>query len=368
MPREVVTHGRPPRAGRFAWRSAAVLSVISVLSLSGCRTLAEPPTPARHEFHELHMGTRFSITLFAADGSAATNAARAAFARVRALEDAFTDYDPASELLRLCRQPAGQPVPLSTDLFDVLRRAQHFARISAGAFDPTVGPLVQLWRRARRQRELPALERLAEARTLVGHEKLRLDPSTRTATLAVEGMRLDLGAIAKGYAADAALAVLREQGFPRAMVAAAGDIAVGDPPPGQSGWRLGIASIDARGADLTRIVSLKNQAISTSGDTEQFVELGGIRYSHIVDPRTGVGLTNRIGVTVIARDATTTDALATAVSVLGVERGLTLLENLPPCAALIVSVDVNGAKTLVESRRFSRVAPAVKPSSTTTPP
>jgi thiamine biosynthesis lipoprotein len=345
-----------------------VAALLVILLFSGCRSLAEPPLPARHEFHELHMGTRFSITLFADDGGAATNAVRAAFARVRALDAALTDYDPESELLRLCHQPAGRPVPVSADLFGVLRHSQHFARLSDGAFDPTIGPLVQLWRRARRQRELPAPERIAEARLLVGHEQLRLDPAARTATLARDGMRLDLGGIAKGYAADAALVVLRERGFPRAMVAAGGDIAVGDAPPGQTGWRLGIASIDARGSDLTRVVSLKNQAISTSGDTEQFVELGGVRYSHIVDPRTGIGLTNRLGVTIVARDATTTDALATAVSVLGVERGLALVENLPPCAALMVGLDGNGGKRLVESRRFSKVAPTVKQSSTPTKP
>ena len=149
------------------------------------------------------------------------------------------------------------------------------------------------------------------------------------------------------------------------MVAASGDIAVGEPPPGKSGWNIGIASIDVRGSELTRTVLLKNQAVSTSGDTEQYVELAGRRYSHIVDPRTGIALTNRIGVTIVAGDATTTDALATAVSVLGVERGLPIIEKMPSVAAIMVTIDGNGSKKLVESRRFSKLAPA---SSTTSTP
>lgn len=361
-----VTNGRPSRVGRFPfWRLLGALMLAGLLS--GCRSLAESPL-MRHEFHELHMGTRFSITLFSADGPAVTNAARAAFVRVRALDAAFTDYTDDSELVLLSKSPHLEPHRVSEDLFAVLRHAQRFAKLSGGAFDVTAGPVVQLWRRARRQRELPKIETILAAKAVVGYEKLWLDASNRTVTFATPGMRLDLGGIAKGYAADAALAVLRERGFPRAMVAAAGDIAVGDPPPGKTGWHIGIASIDARGSDLTRVITLRNQAVSTSGDTEQFVELAGKRYSHIVDPRTGVGLTNRLGVTIVARDATTTDALATAVSVLGVERGLALVENLPPCAALLVSLDAQGGKKLVESPRFSKVAFEVKQPSTLTLP
>lgn len=301
------------------------------------------------------MGTLFTITLHAPDESTARAAVQAAFQRVAALNRVMTDYDPESELMQLRQHPVGQPVPVSEDLFDVWQRAQRVSALSDGAFDVTVGPLVQLWRRARRQRALPAPERIAEAARAVGYQKLRLDARRRTVALLAPDMRLDLGGIAKGYAADQALAVLRRRGLRSAMVAASGDIAIGDPPPGEQAWRIGIASIDAGGNELTRIVLLHNAAVSTSGDTEQFVEIGGVRYSHIVDPKTGVGLTNRIGVTIIARDATTTDSLATAVSVMGVARGMKLVESIPGISALLVTLDDKGRKTVTESQSFKKI-------------
>ena len=173
-------------------------------------------------------------------------------------------------------------------------------------------------------------------------------------------MQLDLGGIAKGYAADKALTVLRRHGITRAMAAASGDIAIGDPPPDRKGWAIGIASIDSSENSLTKTVLLKNAAVSTSGDTEQFVEIGGVRYSHIVNPATGWGLTQRIGVTIIARNATTTDGLTKAVSVMGAERGLTLIDSLSDISGLIVTLDQSG-KHVIESRRFQHV-PQVKSS------
>src|SRR5262249_10573955 len=154
--------------------------------------------------------------------------------------------------------------------------------------------------------------------------------------------RLDLGGIAKGYAADQALALLRSKGITRALVAASGDIAVGDPPPGQPGWKIGISDIGAVVADnqqstINHQMVLHNGGISTSGDAEQFIEIGGVKYSHILDPTTGLGLTNRIQVSIVAPNATTTDGLATAVSVLGAERGLKLVDSLPRVGALILT-------------------------------
>jgi len=179
-------------------------------------------------------------------------------------------------------------------------------------------------------------------------------------------MRLDLGGIAKGYAADQALAILKGRGFARALVAASGDIAAGDPPPGQRGWRVSIASMDTRTNETVRSVVLHNAGISTSGDTEQFTEIDGVRYSHIVDPRIGVGLTNRIQVTIIARNATTTDALATGVSVLGASRGLALADALPRTAAIIVTKR-NGETRVFASRRFRSVFTDAAATSTRTP-
>jgi thiamine biosynthesis lipoprotein len=165
------------------------------------------------------------------------------------------------------------------------------------------------------------------------------------------GMRLDLGAIAKGYATDEALAVLRRLGLPRALVNASGGISAGAPPPGRDGWRVAVAPLepDAPPSQFLRVV---NGAVATSGDTWQFVEIDGKRYSHIIDPRTGWGLTTHSSVTVLAPDGMTADGLATAVSVLGPQEGLALVEQTPGVAALIVLAGQNGRR-VYESRRLA---------------
>lgn len=271
--------------------------------------------PARFEFVAPQMGTLFKVTLYAPDAGTAERGARAALARVRELNRILSDYDPDSEAMRLCRAPPGAAVPVSGDLWAVLRLSHDLAERSGGAFDATIGSAVALWREARRTRRLPTPgERLAALRS-GGHAHLRLDEPARTATLLVPGLRLDFGGIAKGYAADAALAVLRAQGLPHAMVAASGDLALGDAPPGTSGWRVALEPF-GRGSRGPVTIVAANVGISTSGDAEQFVEIDGVRYSHVVDPATALGLTSAVAVTVVARRGVLADALATACSVL----------------------------------------------------
>jgi thiamine biosynthesis lipoprotein len=296
------------------------------------------------------MGTRFTITLYAADEEAARRAAAAAFARAAELDRIMSDYKQTSELMQLCKKAGGPPVPVSEDLFKVLTKAQEVAKLTGGALDVTVGPLVRLWRRARRTRELPDPAELKRALALVGYDKIRLDPKGRTVQLLVMGMLLDLGAIAKGYAAQALLELLQRQGFSRALVAAGGDIAAGDPPPGAKGWKVGVAPLEDPNAPPKRFVLLKNAAVSTAGDAEQWVVIGGKRYSHIVDPKTGMGLTTRISVTVVARDGTTSDAWDTALCVVGPERGLKLIEAIDGAAALFVIGTEKGQVTHASKR------------------
>jgi thiamine biosynthesis lipoprotein len=291
----------------------------------------------RFAYAKAEMGVPFQITLFAADEPTAKAAADAAFARVEILNSILSDYDPDSELSRLSQTSGqGKVVPVSSVLWRVLEPAQALAARTGGAFDVTIGPLVGLWRKARREKALPNPELVAEFRGRVGFQKLRLDDAARTAELLAPEMRLDLGAIAKGFAADEALAVLRMHGITRALVAASGDMAAGDAPPGQAGWRVGVAGLDVPGAPDAQIVLLKNRAIATSGDVFQRVEIEGRRYSHIVDARTGSGITDHSLVTVIAPDCLTADSLATAVSVLGPEAGLRLIHETPGTAVHVV--------------------------------
>jgi len=256
------------------------------------------------------MGTRFTIQVYAEPGAELAPAVDAAWDRLEELNGIFSDYDPQSELMRFCRAPAGTRVALSPELHEILSLSQRIARRTGGAFDVTIGPLKRLWKQTRRDARLPSPDQLAAAFQRTGFEKLTLYPDG-TASLAVEGMRLDLGGIAKGFASRELVGLFEREGFPCVLVAASGDVAVGAAPPGEGGWRVGVATSD-------RVVELApHSAISTSGDSQQFIEIEGTRYSHIVDPETGLGLTHETLVSVRGPDAAWTDALATAVSVLG---------------------------------------------------
>jgi len=290
--------------------------------------LGARPAPAqelRRQYAELHMGVAVRLVLYAPDDATARRAARAAYARMAQLEDVMSDYRPESEVRRLAVR-AGADVPVSGDLFVVLARAVDLWRRSDGAFDPTVGPFVELWRAARRTGRLPPRAELDTAARRVGSDKVHLDSVARTVRLDAPGMRIDLGGIAKGYILDRALDALRAQGVTRALLEAGGDIVLGDAPPRRRGWRIALSEGDT---------ILANCAVSTSGDTEQFVIIGGVRYSHVIDPHTGMGLTSRREATVVAPDGVTADGLATALTVLDDERGARLLRSFPQAAARV---------------------------------
>ena len=326
----------PLRGAKPHWALPFTVLLLGLLFASGCHT---PPRAALHrfEFEQAQMGLPFRIVCYADNQPHADTAARAAFARVAELNQIFSDYEDDSELTLLSRSSgSGRAVPVSEELWRLLNVAQAMSRKSDGAFDITVGPLVQVWRRARRQRELPAPEVIAEAKARVGWQQVVLDPRGRTAKLLVPGMRLDFGSIAKGRALDEALRVLRQHGIARALVTGSGDMAIGDPPPGRTGWRIELAPLDAPGAPPTRFLSLRNCGFATSGDLFQHVELGGKRYSHIVDPRTGLGMTDHSLVVVIAPDCVTANSLSTTTCVVGPERGLTLVKATPGAAARVV--------------------------------
>jgi thiamine biosynthesis lipoprotein len=323
-----------------------MLMLLAVL-LPGCAT--DEASLNRFEYRQIIMGVEAGITLYSTDPARAREAAREAFGRMIELDAVMSDYREDSELSRLCRQPAGRPIPVSADLFGVLERSLVFASATDGAFDPTVGRLSQLWRVARRNGRLPDPGAIGRARATTGWWLLELDEQARTATRVRDGTALDLGGIGKGYAADAALSTLRGMGAPRALIDLGGDLVAGDPPPGRDAWMVAIDSGMA-GADQRR-VRLANAAIATSGDAEQFLEIDGVRYAHIIDPRTGCAVRNASTVTVIATDATTADALASALSVLGPVQGLDVLDGFPDAEARF-EIRVDGAARFVSSDGF----------------
>lgn len=312
------------------------------------------PALARFEFSESHMGTRFRIVVYSNTAQAANLASSAAFNRIGKLDAIMSDYRETSELMVLCKQPSGTRVTASEDLFRVLETGQALAARSEGAFDITVGPLSRLWRRARRTGTLPDSRDLARALDSSGYTKLRLDPMSRSVILDKSGMLLDLGGIAKGFAADEAMKILKQHGIHRALVAAGGDILVSAPPPGAPGWLIGIAPLESTAEPPSRYILLRDRAVSTSGDAHQYVELAGVRYSHIIDPRTGLALTGRSSVTVVANNCTISDGLATAASVLGPSKGSSLIDSTAGAAALFVQA-IDGRTVTVETSRWRGV-------------
>jgi FAD:protein FMN transferase len=278
------------------------------------------------EFSQVHMGMPVRLVLHAASPDAARLAAGAAFERIAALDRMMSDYRDDSELRRLDARPL-EWIPVSEELFAVLTRAVEIAEATGGAFDPTVAPLVALWRDARKSGRLPERSRLEAARALVGWRDIHFDSSRRAIRLGRAGMRLDLGGIAKGYILQEALRTLRAHGVDSALLEAGGDIVVGDAPPGRPGWRIDTPSADPAFTD--RAAKLCNAALATSGPTSQFVELDGVRYSHVVDPRTGLGVTNHVVARVIAEEGATADALATALTVVGPKGAGAILRRFP---------------------------------------
>jgi thiamine biosynthesis lipoprotein len=321
------------------------------LALSFAIVALTRPELKRYEAVEPHMGTLVRITLYAPNERVAQRAFGAAFDRIRALDGILSDYRPDSELNHVSKIAVGRAVPVSDDLFAVLARSQELAEATGGAFDITQAPVIRLWREARNSGRVPDSAAVREAATRSGFRKMHLDAGRRTVMFDTAGMALDAGAIGKGYAASEAIEVLDGLGVPSALVALSGDLAFSDPPPGQRGWRIGVHSGDPSIVGVPRVLELTDAAVSTSGSSEQHLEIDGRRYSHIIDPSSGMGLVDDITVTVIARHGLDADGLDTAISVLGADRGLALIESRPGASALIIRRTTAGA-TVVKSSRF----------------
>ena len=287
--------------------------------------------PARREWSRPFMGTVFHITLYGSDQEEMEAAVYRAFDRIEELEETFSYYREESELNRLAASADEGPVIVGADHYEVLEASLYWSRITEGSFDCTIRPLVNLWNNRGKEGLLPSREEIGNARLKTGFRNILLNPRLRSVRLLTPGMLLDLGGIAKGFSADKALALLGESGFNSVLIDAGGDLVLGDPPPGEAGWRVKLDNLPQ-----SPTLTLSNTAIATSGDSYKFFEIGGVRYSHIVDPATGMGLTGHRQVTVIAANAAAADALATALAVLPVSRGLELVSALEGTEILII--------------------------------
>ena len=288
------------------------IALASLIFLTSCgeKEEEEASVPRRKESQRPLMGTLFRVVTYVDDDEAGRKAMDEAFEIAADFATAATDYEADSELNLLCKSAAGEPVKLSEHLFGVLALAHQLSIDTEGVYDPTLGPLTHLWRESKNSGILPDEEMLKAAKRVSGYQHLSLNPDDQTATLALNGMQLDLGGIAKGYAADLIFEHLKNAGYNQTLVAAAGDIRLGaDPPPKKDGWQIALRTFSL---SPTGSLALKNCAISTSGDLHQHIMIGGKRYAHIIDPQTGLGLTEQKAASVIAPFAQLTDPLATA--------------------------------------------------------
>lgn len=328
--------------------SVAVFFLLILFSFQYTTTISAAG-PERFEFAQICMGVPVRFVLYTNAPELAEQAASQAFECINRLNTILSDYDSDSELSRLCTRSTehwkhsgheGQALWLdvSDDFFHVLKAAREYGQLSDGAFDITVGPMTRLWRRSRRQGVLPKERYLEQARQLVGLDRWKLDENERRIQLLRPGMRLDLGGIAKGYAIDQAFETIRGYGIETLLVDAGGDLRIGTAPPG--GWRIGLAETKRTTGDesttaLQNIV-LENIALASSGDESRFVEIDGVRYSHLINPKTGLGLTQSMTVFVTAPTAMQADSLASAIAVLGPEKGIRLADSQKRIAAKII--------------------------------
>jgi thiamine biosynthesis lipoprotein len=271
------------------------------------------------------MGTVFSIYLYAEDEAEAAMSFQAAFEEIERLDETLSNYRCSSEIARINRLAPRGAVTTDPEVFALLQKSLEFSRRSDGAFDVTVGPLMRTWGFFRGQGRYPTDEELCLSRKNVGWEKIHLDRATRTIHFAAPELEVDLGAIGKGYAVDRIVKVLLETGVDTALVdAGSSTLHALNAPPGKSGWTVRVPKPGDRSETIST-VTLRNESLSTSGSYEKFFELGGNKYCHVMDPRSGRPVPGVLQTCLIAADSTTTDALSNAMFVLGPVAGQQLL-------------------------------------------
>jgi thiamine biosynthesis lipoprotein len=297
------------------------------------------------------MGSPFTIIFFDQDSLHAANTANNCFNLVDSFVNIFSDYIDSSELNQLSNSAGGNNyVPVTPALYDIIIQSQKAYVLSKGAFDITAGPVIRLWRKARKERQFPDASAIREKLKAVGFNKVKINTITKSALLTEQGMQLDLGGIAQGYIAQKVLERLKQQSITRALVDVSGDIVMGEPPPAKRGWTIGV-NLPERTEDLQKKkLLLHNCTVSTSGDVYQYIGHNGKKYSHIVDPRTGYGVTSRRNVTVVAADGITADWLTTACSILPIRKARKLAKKMN--AALMIAQIKSGKQLLHTTKNF----------------
>ena len=281
------------------------------------------------------MACAYTIVAYGPDAQTLPSIVEAALDEVDRIDWLMSHYRPESPLSRLNREADNGPVPVDPELFDFLAECMKYSRESGGAFDVTVGPLMKAWGFFRGEGRLPSELELRETRETIGYGHVTLRGGERTIQFDRSGVELDLGGIAKGYAVDRAVELLRSRGVTAALVSAGGSTIYGlGAPPGRRGWEVSIQD-PVHANRVARKALLRDRALSVAGSYEKSFELAGVRYGHVMDPRTGRPVTDVLGVAVLTGSGTEGDALDDAFFVLGVAGSREYLKRLPPTEALL---------------------------------
>ena len=281
------------------------------------------------------MGSSFEITVVALDEDFAKESLAIAKKEIIRIENLISSWDQKSETSRINKNAGIGAVEVSKELFDLIFRAQQISKLSSGAFDLTFAAVDKLWNFDGRESEMPNPDALKASVFNIGYQLIELNEQSLTVFLPKKGMKIGFGAIGKGYAADRAKQLLVERGVLGGIINASGDMNTWGTKPDGSSWTIGIVN-PMNNKKVFSWFSLEHNAVVTSGDYEKFTQINGRRYSHIIDPRTGIPSQGIVSCTVFAGKAELADAIATAIFVMGVESGLFLIDQLPDIEAILI--------------------------------
>jgi thiamine biosynthesis lipoprotein len=348
--------------GMIRCLSLATYAVVFLFCQTSAVAQDESRQPLRFEYNRPIMGTELKVILYAQDESSAAFAINAVLEELDQRSKALNNYTPSSEVSRLGNLKPRTSQQLSIELSEVLSESKRWHQLSDGAFDVTAGATMELWSKARKQKMLPTKEEILSAQKNSGWNNLKLsseDDSRNTITSGDKQLRINVSGIATGYLIDHAMTVLKQQGIESALIDIGGDIIVSNPPPGSDGWKVDVAGLSESDPILGRIV-IRNQAVTTSGDLNQFTEIDSVRYSHIIDPTTGKPVNRRVSATVVAKRAVDADAAATAIAVLGSQRAKPLVGNMPIDSLIILEqdlIDTEERTSTVRRYEWARTSP-----------
>jgi len=344
-------------------RLKIVFAVIVVaLTAMGVRVLFTPKLHTEYSENFVVMGTFANIIAVADSPRTANQSINAAINELNRIDSMMSSYDPDSQLSQINKNAFKEPVFLGPELSEVLSAAVAYSEKTGGAFDITVGPVIDLWRQAEKAKKNPSKKQLEAARSKVGYKKLQFGRFDSTLKFGVEGMRLDLGGIAKGYAIDLAVKAMQDSGALGGMVDVGGDIrCFGSPPKSRDNWLVGLQDPAVENG-LLLVLKLNDMAVATSGNYQRFVVVEGQKHSHILDPQTSSSADKFTSVTIIAPKAIDADAFATSVSVMGAEKGLPLIESTPDTEAVVIPAE--NKKELLHTTTIRKYIDNTRPVST----